>query len=247
MALTLQSVTFLSPDPRRDAEFWGAVLGRSAEVDRDGILLAGTTTQVGLRFEAGPGHGAAKNRLHLHLTDGERTQRDTIDACIALGGRLLGNGHVPEDSYAVMADPVGDEFCVIEDGNAYLTGCGPLGEVTCDGTRVVGLFWAEALGWPLVWEVGEERVIQSPAANRSRPTRMSIASTSSSPSTRPSSNTRSIGWCRWERDSTHRRLPRSGPFATRMAPPSSCEPRRVEPWPSPRRTASAASCSPMER
>jgi len=163
MALTLQSVTFLSPDPRRDAEFWGAVLGRSAEVDRDGILLAGTTTQVGLRFEAGPGHGAAKNRLHLHLTDGERTQRDTIDACIALGGRLLGNGHVPENSYAVMADPVGDEFCVIEDGNAYLTGCGPLGEVTCDGTRVVGLFWAEALGWPLVWEVGEERVIQSPA------------------------------------------------------------------------------------
>ena len=163
MALTLQSVTFLSPDPRRDAEFWGAVLGRSAEVDRDGILLAGTTTQVGLRFEAGPGHGAAKNRLHLHLTDGERTQRDTIDACIALGGRLLGNGHVPEDSYAVMADPVGDEFCVIEDGNGYLAGCGPLGEVTCDGTRAVGLFWAQALGWPLVWEVGEERVIQSPA------------------------------------------------------------------------------------
>lgn len=163
MALTLQSVTFRSPDPRRDAEFWGAVLARTPEPDGDGILLPGTATQVGLCFEAGAGHGAAKNRLHLHLTDGERNQRDTIDACIALGGRLLGNGHVPENSYAVMADPVGDEFCVIEDGNGYLTGCGPLGEVTCDGTRAVGLFWAEALGWPLVWEVGEERVIQSPA------------------------------------------------------------------------------------
>jgi len=162
MALTLQSVTFLSPDPRRDAEFWGGVLGRSPETDREGILLPGTSTQVGLRFAPGATHGAAKNRLHLHLTDGERGQRDTIDACIALGGRLLGNGHVPENSYAVMADPVGDEFCVIEDGNGYLTGCGPLGEVTCDGTRAVGLFWAEALGWPLVWEVGEERVIQSP-------------------------------------------------------------------------------------
>lgn len=76
---------------------------------------------------------------------------------------MLGSGHVPENSYAVMADAVGDEFCVIEDGNAYLAGCGPLGEVTCEGTRAVGLFWSRALGWPLVWEDGEETAIQSPA------------------------------------------------------------------------------------
>jgi hypothetical protein len=95
MALTLQSVTFRSPDPGRDAEFWGAVLARTPEPDGDGILLSGTATQVGLRFEAGARHGGAKNRLHLHLTDGERAQRDTIDACIALGGRLLGNGTCP--------------------------------------------------------------------------------------------------------------------------------------------------------
>jgi hypothetical protein len=162
MALELQSVVFASPDPGRDAEFWGAVLARSPEIDDDGIFLAGTASQVGLGFAAGGDHGAAKNRLHLHLTDGFRGQRDTIDACIAFGGRLLGNGNVPENSYAVMADTVGDEFCVIEDGNGYLTGCGPLGEVTCDGTRTAGHFWSEALRWPLVWEVGEERVIQSP-------------------------------------------------------------------------------------
>ena len=51
---------------------------------------------------------------------------------------------------------------MIEAGNAYLAGCGFLGEVACDGTREVGLFWSEALGWPLVWDQDQETAIQSP-------------------------------------------------------------------------------------
>jgi glyoxalase superfamily protein len=162
MPLEFQSVTFTSPDPESDARFWAAVLDRSPAVDGDAILLAGEPGQVGIRFASGPPHRGRKNGLHLHLTEGVRAQSDTIAACVQLGGRLLGNGHVPENSYAVMADVVGDEFCVIEDGNTYLAGCGPLGEVTCAGSPAVGHFWAEALGWPLVWEVGAETVIQSP-------------------------------------------------------------------------------------
>jgi hypothetical protein len=163
VTIELESVTFRSQNPHRDAEFWGAMLNRPLHSDGGGILLAGEPGQVGLRFSAGAGHGEEKNRLHLHLSDGQRNQRDTIAASLKLGGRLLGNGHVPENSYAVMADVVGDEFCVIEDGNSYLAGCGPLGEVTCDGTRTVGLFWSRALGWPLVWDEGEETAIQSPS------------------------------------------------------------------------------------
>ena len=164
MPIELQSVTFVSRDPERDAEFWGAILGRSGESDAGGTLLAGQGGQVGIRFAAGPSHGSARNPLHLHLSEVDgRGQADTIAACVKLGARLRGNGHVPENSYAAMADVVGDEFCVIEDGNGYLAGCGPLGEVTCEGTRAVGHFWSDALAWPLVWEVGEETAIQSPA------------------------------------------------------------------------------------
>ncbi|MEN3299535.1 VOC family protein, partial [Pseudonocardia sp.] len=36
------------------------------------------------------------------------------------------------------------------------------GEVTCDGTRQVGLFWRDALGWPLVWDENEQTAVQSP-------------------------------------------------------------------------------------
>jgi hypothetical protein len=62
----------------------------------------------------------------------------------------------------VLADPDGNEFCVIEPGNNFLAGCGFLGEVACDGSRDVGLFWRDALGWPLVWDRDEETAVQSP-------------------------------------------------------------------------------------
>lgn len=131
-------------------------------VDQRGALVAATATQAGLRFEVGPLHARDDERLHLHLSESTRNQREWIDACVASGAALLGSGNIPLNSYARMADPVGEEYCVIEDDNRYLDGCGPLGEVTCVGTRSVGLFWSRAFGWPIVWDQGEELAIQSP-------------------------------------------------------------------------------------
>ncbi|MFE1643955.1 VOC family protein [Microbacterium sp. P01] len=162
MGVTFDSVLFRSPDPERAGAFWGDILTRSVVEEGDEWHLPGSDGQIGLRFAPGGRHDDLRNRLHLHLSQAKRDQHGTIATCVGAGGRLQGNGHVPPNSYAVMADPVDDEFCVIEDGNAYLSGCGPLGEVTCEGTRDVGRFWSLALGWPMVWEEGEETAIQSP-------------------------------------------------------------------------------------
>ena len=62
----------------------------------------------------------------------------------------------------MLADPEGNELCVIEAGNGFLAGTGFLGELACDGTREVGLFWSAALGWPLGWDQDEETAVQSP-------------------------------------------------------------------------------------
>ena len=61
-----------------------------------------------------------------------------------------------------MADPEGNEFCVIEPENSFLSGCGRLGALSCDGSRGVGYFWSNALGWPLVWDQDEETAIRAP-------------------------------------------------------------------------------------
>ena len=71
-------------------------------------------------------------------------------------------GQLPEEDHIVLGDPAGNEFCVIEPENAFLAGCGYLGEVACDGSREVGLFWRDALDWPLVWDRDGETAVQSP-------------------------------------------------------------------------------------
>ena len=62
----------------------------------------------------------------------------------------------------MLADPEGNEFCVIEPGNSFLADCGFIGALACDGSQEVGYFWSEALGWPLVWDQDQETAIRSP-------------------------------------------------------------------------------------
>ncbi|MBX3090899.1 MAG: VOC family protein [Cryobacterium sp.] len=162
IASQIHAVVLESSDPRRAAEFWGALLNRPPIRENPGVSLAGTPRQVGLRFVS-EDSGGGRDLLHLHLiTDGTRNQDDIVATCIELGASHIDVGQKPEEPHVVLADAVGEAFCVIEDSNRYLAGCGPLAEVTCVGTRTVGIFWSEVLQWPLVWEEGEETAIQSP-------------------------------------------------------------------------------------
>jgi catechol 2,3-dioxygenase-like lactoylglutathione lyase family enzyme len=157
-------VTFDAHDPAAPAAFWSGLLGREVVQEGGGALLPGDETQVGLRFVGAAGERSGPHRMHLHLTSATPAgQRATVDRALALGGRHLDVGQRPEEEHVVLADPEGNELCVIEAGNSFLAGTGQLGEVACDGTRAVGVFWSEALGWPLVWDENEETAIQSPS------------------------------------------------------------------------------------
>lgn len=163
MASRLLAVSFDVRDPDTSVEFWGGLLGRDAIDDQRGLLLAGSDTQLGLRFVPSVAEKVGPDRLHLHLiSTGPDGQHEMVATALALGAQHLEVGQLPEERHIVLADPEGTAFCVIESGNAYLAGCGLLGEIACDGTRQVGLFWAEALGWPLVWDVDQETAVQSP-------------------------------------------------------------------------------------
>lgn len=163
MPSRLVAVTFDADDPAGLAAFWAGVLGREIVGQASGALLSGEDTQVGLRFVAAATEKSGQNRLHLHLTSSSlEDQRRTVETALGLGGRHLDVGQLPEEDHVVLADPGGNAFCVIEPGNRFLAGCGFLGEVSCEGTREVGLFWRDALGWPLVWDQDEETAVQSP-------------------------------------------------------------------------------------
>ena len=164
MALRLEAVSFDVADATAVAAFWAGLLDREVRTEPGGAFVPGNETQVGLRFVTSGTERVGRPQLHLHLTSaGPEQQRSTVDAALRLGGHHLDVGQQPDEDFVVLADPGGNELCVIEPGNRYLAGTGFLGEVTCDGTRAVGLFWRDALGWPLVWEQDEQTAVQSPA------------------------------------------------------------------------------------
>jgi catechol 2,3-dioxygenase-like lactoylglutathione lyase family enzyme len=164
MSLRLVAVAFDSHDPNWVTAFWAGMLNREIIPEANGALLPGDDTQVGIRFVSASTKESGVNRLHLHLTSSTlEDQQHTIKMALGLGGRKVdGYGQLPDEGHVVLADPDGNMFCVIEPGNNYLAGCGFLGEVACIGSRQVGLFWRDALGWPLVWDQDEETAVQSP-------------------------------------------------------------------------------------
>jgi catechol 2,3-dioxygenase-like lactoylglutathione lyase family enzyme len=162
MGLRLEAVTFAATDVAAVAAFWSGLLGRKVLTETDGVFLPGDDAQVGLRFVISDTEHRGPRRLHLHLTSVSlEHQQRTVEMALRLGGSHLDVGQGPDDLHVVLADPGGNELCVIEPGDNYLADTGYLGEVTCDGTRRVGLFWRDALGWPLVWDHDEQTGIQS--------------------------------------------------------------------------------------
>jgi predicted enzyme related to lactoylglutathione lyase/catechol 2,3-dioxygenase-like lactoylglutathione lyase family enzyme len=153
-------------DPLRVARFWAAALHWDIdEVPLDEVALVpndGTTMRV--VFRPGAGVKSGQNRIHLDLTTSSMDdQNETVARLLELGGRHIDVGQGPEDTHVVLADPEGNELCVLAPNNNFLADSGRLGAVNCDGTRATGCFWSAVLGLPLVWDQDEETAIRVPS------------------------------------------------------------------------------------
>jgi hypothetical protein len=161
----LHALSFDAHDPSGLARFWAGVVGREvADDEPDGAaMLPGDDIGFAIRFVPSEATKVGQNLMHFDLTSQSlEEQRATVARALALGGRRIDIGQGPDAEHVVLADPEGNEFCVIEPGNNFLAGCGFIGALSCDGTQQVGYFWSAALGWPLVWDQDQETAIQSP-------------------------------------------------------------------------------------
>jgi predicted enzyme related to lactoylglutathione lyase len=116
MGLTLRAITFDAHDPARLGEFWAAALGWIVETVRGEVAVepsAEDPWDVHLLFLPVPEGKAAKNRCHPDL------HTDDLDREVA---RLVGLGavevsrHSDFSRWAVLNDPEGNEFCVVQPG-----------------------------------------------------------------------------------------------------------------------------------
>ena len=166
MTSRLFAVSFDASRPMRVARFWSGLLGwETADDPHDGVtLLPHDDTGFRLRFPPTRDPKVGQNRMHFDLTsDSPEHQQQTVAKALDLGARHIDVGQRPEEGHVVLADPEGNEFCVIEPGNTFLADCGFIGALACDGSQEVGYFWSEALGWPLVWDQNQETAIRSPS------------------------------------------------------------------------------------
>ena len=141
--------------PARLARFWAAALGwevaaeESSEVD---VWPRGyrypDPAALPLVFVPVPEAKTGKNRIHLDLaTESVAHQAAEVERLLGLGAVRadIGQGDVP---WEVMADPEGNEFCVLDPRPVYL-GLGPVAAVVadCRDPAAVAGFWNLATGW----------------------------------------------------------------------------------------------------
>ncbi|MFK4067143.1 VOC family protein [Streptomyces sp. NPDC029674] len=101
-------------DPERVAAFWSELLDRPV-VGRTGPyvwLRRENGLGVGIQRTDSPTSGKSKNRLHFDLASPDpAAEQRRVEA---LGGRRL--EEYADGGFLVMADPEGNEFCIIPDG-----------------------------------------------------------------------------------------------------------------------------------
>lgn len=101
--------------------------------------------------------------MHVGLTSTSiEDQNRNVARALELGARHVDVGQRGDEGHVVLADPEGNELCIIEPGNKFLSDCGFIGALACEGSQEVGYFWSRALDWPLAWDQDQETAIRSP-------------------------------------------------------------------------------------
>ena len=118
MAAVLREISIDCNDPRLVAEFWSQVLGWKIQQQHDVLWMSqsGDWRDLSLVFAQVPERKSVKNRIHLDVGPAAGcSQDDEVARLRALGAQPVdvGQGDVP---WVVLADPEGNEFCVLGSG-----------------------------------------------------------------------------------------------------------------------------------
>ena len=110
-------------NPRQLADFWCGVLGyRISEEGDDYVEITGWDVSADafrqgpqpptLVFVPVPEGKTVKNRIHIDVSPIDSTQAAEVERILALGATHADVGQ-GEQSWVVLADPEGNEFCVL--------------------------------------------------------------------------------------------------------------------------------------
>lgn len=114
MALWTANFCIDAHDPISQAQWWDQVLEdfRVEELDPEEASLVGPGGRA-LIFLKVPEPKQVKNRMHMCLRATDDSSRDAeVDRLLGLGARIIDDRR-GVDNWVVLADPEGNEFCVL--------------------------------------------------------------------------------------------------------------------------------------
>ena len=118
MAIRIECVLSDSAQPAVVGRFWAEVLGWRYDEDDDGDVTLtppeGTPAHGAspeLQFLRVPDPKTVKNRLHIDLRPDD--QEAEVARVESLGATRIDIGQSPDATWVVLADPEGNEFCIL--------------------------------------------------------------------------------------------------------------------------------------
>jgi predicted enzyme related to lactoylglutathione lyase len=115
MPVTLHHVVVDTHDLPSLSRFWSQALGWPVLSERENEVVIGpdVNAPVGMCFMPVSDVKQVKNRVHLDVTTSAEDRDREIERLISLGARRVDIGQTGQESWTVLADPEGNEFCVI--------------------------------------------------------------------------------------------------------------------------------------
>jgi predicted enzyme related to lactoylglutathione lyase len=116
MPVRLHHIVVDAHDLHALGEFWAAALGWRILSEREAEVVVGPDVDAPLGIclmPAGDTRKVVKNRVHLDLTTTAEDRDAEIERLIALGACRVDIGQTGDESWDVLADPEGNEFCVV--------------------------------------------------------------------------------------------------------------------------------------
>ncbi|GLZ38627.1 VOC family protein [Actinokineospora sp. NBRC 105648] len=155
MPTRLVNVVVAAADPPALARFWSDLLGWKITLEEGGEVDVSAPAEDGwtmdLVFVPVAEPKTVKNRVHLDLSTTSATDQDAVvRRAVSLGATHvdLGQESIP---WVVLADPEGNEFCVLEPRPEYAD-TGSVAAIVVDShdPGALATFWAAATGWRIV-------------------------------------------------------------------------------------------------
>jgi hypothetical protein len=108
-----ESVVVDAVDPPRLARWWAEALGYQVTYEEaDGVEIRPPALPLpSLLFQPVPEGKEGRNRLHLDLRPDDREAE--VERLVDMGARHVDVGQRADQPWTVLADPEGNEFCVL--------------------------------------------------------------------------------------------------------------------------------------